>query len=59
MIFLKKLGIIQGLLQTLNENFQNRKISTIIHINYSVVSSKISMSSIIGSSQVLECYIYI
>ena len=32
-VFLPKLGIIQALLQTLNEIFQNTKISTIIYSN--------------------------
>ena len=33
MFFLPKLGIIQALLQTLNEIFQNTKISTTIYGN--------------------------
>ena len=36
-IFLPKLGIIQALLQTLNEIFQTTKTSTITYSNYRVL----------------------
>ena len=40
----QKLGIIQAVLHTLNANLQNKKVSTTIHVNKSVVSSIMSIS---------------
>ena len=52
--FFPKLGIIQALLQTLNEIFQNTTKITIMYSNKMLCFSTMSMSSIIGSSQVSE-----
>ena len=57
-IFFPNLGIIQALLQTLDEIFQNTKESTIIYCNKSVFFSTIYMSSIIGRSQISECFVF-
>ena len=53
--FFPNLGIIQALLQTLNEIFQNAKISTIFLIRV-LCFFNIYMISIIGRSQVSECF---
>ena len=47
----QKLGITQGVLQTLNEKLQNAKICTTINSSYSVVIYNLYISSINGGEK--------
>ena len=51
------LGIIQALLQTLNEIFQNKKVPYFKVIKI-LCFSIISIGSIIGRSQLLDCFFF-